>query len=345
MALLGEFVEHARAGGPLAGLGLGAAFQLHLAEQDIAELLRASGIELRIARKLAHLVLQRGAALREFARKAREHLPVDRNAAPLHALEHWQQRTFQRFVNGGHVLGDHARAKHLRQAQRDVGILDDIRCGLVVFDVIERDLRLAGADHVVVVDCRVAEVARRECVEAVAEAPGIERVGHQHGVLDPAQRDPAHGEQLHLELQVLPDLEHAPVFQQRLQRGERVGLRDLSLREPAAEQPVAVARLAVRERHVARLVRRERQRDAAQRRLHRVFADRLGIERDHAGVVGARDPRLEALEVEHDLVGRAVDLHLARLFQPRGRKRLRCDRDRGIDRRAGARLCRHAAAA
>ena len=45
VALLGEFVEHARAGRPLPGLGLGAARQPHLAEQDVAELLRAAGID------------------------------------------------------------------------------------------------------------------------------------------------------------------------------------------------------------------------------------------------------------------------------------------------------------
>ena len=42
VALLGEFFERAGAGRPLAGLGLGAAGQAELAEQNVAELLRAS---------------------------------------------------------------------------------------------------------------------------------------------------------------------------------------------------------------------------------------------------------------------------------------------------------------
>ena len=55
-------------------------------------------------------------------------------------------------------------------------------------------------------------------------------------------------------------------------------------------------RLAMRERHVAGLVRRDRERDAAQRRLHRVVADRLDVDRDDAGVVGARDPGFEPVD-------------------------------------------------
>ena len=125
-----------------AGLGLGAAGQLHLAEQDVAELLRAAGIELRIAGELAHLGFQRGAALREFAREPRQHLAVDRNAAPLHARQHRQQRPLQRLVDGGHVLGDHARPQHLRQAQRNVGVLGDVGRGLLERDMSKVTLAL-----------------------------------------------------------------------------------------------------------------------------------------------------------------------------------------------------------
>ena len=165
-ALLGQLVEHARAGGPLAGLGLGAAGQSHLAEQDVAELLRASGIEVRIARELAHLGFQRGAALRELAREPRQHLPVDRDAAAFHPRQHREQRTLQRLVHAHHVLGDHARLQHLGQAQRDVGVLGDVRRGLLEGHVVEGDLGFAGADHVVVVDRRVIEVTRRRARRA-----------------------------------------------------------------------------------------------------------------------------------------------------------------------------------
>ena len=52
VALLGQLFELARAGRPLPGLGLGAAGQPHLAEQDVAELLGRAGIE-RLAGELA----------------------------------------------------------------------------------------------------------------------------------------------------------------------------------------------------------------------------------------------------------------------------------------------------
>jgi hypothetical protein len=160
MTLLGKLVEHARAGRPLSGLGLGAAFQLHLAEQDVAELFRTARIEVRIARELAHLGFQSRAALGEFARKAGQHLPVDRNATALHARQHGQQRPLQCLVNAGDVLRDHPRPQHLREAQGDVGILGHIGSGPVEFDMVESDLGFAGADDVVVVDRRVIEVAR-----------------------------------------------------------------------------------------------------------------------------------------------------------------------------------------
>ena len=60
----------------------------------------------------------------------------------------------------------------------------------------------------------------------------------------------------------------------------------------------------MRERHVAGLVRRNREREAAEARLHRVFADGLDVDRDDARLVGARDPLVEAADVLHDLVSR-----------------------------------------
>ena len=45
VALLGQFVEDARAGRPLPGLGLGAARQSKLAEQNVAHLLRRTDID------------------------------------------------------------------------------------------------------------------------------------------------------------------------------------------------------------------------------------------------------------------------------------------------------------
>ena len=91
-----------------------------------------------------------------------------------------------------------------------------------------------------------------------------------------------------------PILRTPAVLQQRLERGERRLLGICSGVEPAAEQACSPALPPLRcaERDVTGLVRRDRERDAAQRRLHRVLADRLDVDRDHAGVEGARDPGL-----------------------------------------------------
>ncbi len=66
VALLGQFFEFARAGRPLAGLGFRAARQVHLAEQNVAELLGRAGIE-RLAGQRLDFFLQRALLLGEFA--------------------------------------------------------------------------------------------------------------------------------------------------------------------------------------------------------------------------------------------------------------------------------------
>ena len=70
-------------------------------------------------------------------------------------------------------------------------------------------------------------------------------------------------------LRLCPILRMPPIFEDRLQRAERIG-RDLVGREPGREQAGAFAGLLVAERHVAGFVRRQRQRDAAHLRLHRI---------------------------------------------------------------------------
>ena len=87
VALLGEIVEHLRRGRPRAGLGLGAAGQAHLAEEDVADLLGAADID-RLARDLLDFGLDPRGGLREIARQPRQHLAVDRDAAAFHPRQH-----------------------------------------------------------------------------------------------------------------------------------------------------------------------------------------------------------------------------------------------------------------
>ena len=105
---------------------------------------------------------------------------------------------------------------------------------------------------------------------------------------------------------------------------ERVGFRDLVGFEAGVEQAFAAAVLLVAERHIAGFVRRDGEREAAEAGLHRIEAGGLGVDGDHAEVVGARDPGFQTIERTHALVFRAVDLLLARGLRARGG-----ERDRG----------------
>ena len=136
--------------------------------------------------------------------------------------------------------------------------------------------------------------------------------------------DAAHGENLKVEFQVLADLEHASILEQRLDGIERCALGDLIGRDLALEQAAAaVAALPVRQRHVAGLVRSERQREAAQRRLHRIEARGLGVNGDETLVAGALDPGFEPVEAAHRFVFGAVEFLRVRDVEPRGGERLR----------------------
>ncbi len=115
VALLGEVVEDARAGQPLAGLGLAAAGKSQLAEQHVSDLFWAAGIE-RLARELLDFRLQCAGALRELAGEPRQHLAVDGDAAPFHARQHRDEWPLQGFVHAGHLLG---RKPRLEQAATD----------------------------------------------------------------------------------------------------------------------------------------------------------------------------------------------------------------------------------
>jgi len=112
VTLLGQILQGAGPGRPLAGLGLGATGKSKLAEQNIAELFRTARIE-RLAGQRLDFGLERAGALREFTRQPREHLPIDRDAAPLHAREHRDERPLQRLVVAAHVLAGEARLEQL----------------------------------------------------------------------------------------------------------------------------------------------------------------------------------------------------------------------------------------
>ena len=235
VALLRKLFQRACAGRPLPGLGFGAARQAELAEQDIAELLGAARID-RLAGELLDLGFKASGLLREFAGQPRQHLPVDRDAAPLHMREHAKERPLQRLIHREHMLGREPRLEHLPEPQHDVGLLGGVFGRLVDADGIESDLGLARFDQRVDLDRRMLEDVFGERRQRVVLPAGIERVRHQHGVVVGRDLDAAQRENLPSEFQIVADLEHALVREQRLERIERHALGNLIGRDVAAEQ-------------------------------------------------------------------------------------------------------------
>ena len=232
MALGGEVLEHARGGRPGAGRRLLAAGQAHLAEQNVAELFRRAGIEGR-ADDLADLVLEPRHALGKFARHARQDVAVDRDPAPLHARQNLDERTLEPLVDCRHPLGDEARLQHTPETQGDVRFLRSVFARLFDRRPREAEEIAAGARDFAKRDRLMAEKAFGKRIEAVVVAgrARIERVGKQHRVVDRRDANAAHREHMHVELDVVADLENARRLQQRLQKRDRFRFRHLVGRE------------------------------------------------------------------------------------------------------------------
>ncbi len=171
----------------------------------------------------------------------------------------------------------------------------------------------------------VVEPALGEVVHAVAAFAGVQHVGNQHGVVIAFDLDAALREHQPVVFHVLRDFEDGFVLQERLEQRERLVLGDLVGAELGfrREQIGAVGRAAVAmaDRHVAGFVRRHGERESAQMRLHRIEAGGLGVDRDDADFMRARDPGFQPRDRAHALVFAAVDLGVAGLLGARGGER------------------------
>ena len=206
VALFCELIEDRGGGGPCTGLGLLAAGQSHLAEKDIADLLRAAGIDV-FTGDLADFGFEPRSGLGEIAGQSRQHLPVDGDAAPLHASEHADQRPLQCFIDGVHALGDEARLQHAPQPQDHIRILGGIGRGLVDGDLIECQPALAAADETSVVGRGMAKPSLGQRVAVVPASSRVQRIGDQLRIFDAAQGDAMLREENGAELDVETDLE------------------------------------------------------------------------------------------------------------------------------------------
>ena len=99
IALLGQIIQHRGGGRPRPRRGLFCARQPHFAKQDIAKLLGRTKVEFFPGQNV-NIRLEPRHVLRELARKPRQDVPVNRNAAPLHPRQHIDELALQRLVNG-----------------------------------------------------------------------------------------------------------------------------------------------------------------------------------------------------------------------------------------------------
>ncbi len=219
------------------------------------------------------------------------------------------------------MLGRQARLQRGPQPQRHVGVLGGVFGRLVDGDAVEGDARFSGARDVAEVNGLVAQPFLGEVVHAVAAFAGVEHVGNEHGVVVALDLDAALREHQPIVFQVLPDFQDALVLEQRLENFQRVFFLDLIGCEACVEQAIAAAVLFVCKRHVKGFVGRQRERETAQGRLHRVEAGGLGVDRDHAQLMRSRDPFLQAGKRAHAFVFAAIDFLRARGFRARGGER------------------------
>src|SRR5947209_10544182 len=250
VALLGQLFEHARGRRPRAGLRLAAARQLHLAKENIAELLRRSQIE-RLAGKDVNLGFEPRHLLRELAGEPRQDGTIDGDAAPLHARQRLDHGPLERVVDMRHALGGKPRFQDAPEPQRHGGIFGGIFRRLLDRHAGKADEGAARAGDLADLDRPVMQIFRCELVEAVAVAAGIEHVGHEHRVVDRRELEPAFGEHEAIDFRIVHDLEHARRFEEWCEAREYVAFAQLPRHQVAAEE-IARAFAAMGERRVPR---------------------------------------------------------------------------------------------
>ena len=127
---------------------------------------------------------------------------------------------------------------------------------------------------------------------------GIQRIGHEHGVVEGDEVKPVLGEDQQIELDVLPDLQNGTVHEERLQGGDRIFQRNLFGCIGIVEIETTALR-AVLERYVAGLARRDAERKADEACLHGIETVGLAIDGDDARVARTRHPTFKLGKLRH----------------------------------------------
>ncbi len=179
-------------------------------------------------------------------------------------------------------------------------------------------------------------MAHGEIIHAVRTLARVERVRHQHGVIERRHVDAVLGEHVEVVLDVLADLEDRRILEQRLQ--QRQCFHDRHLHDAVVGAKVEAAGAgAMGERHVARFSRRDGHGETDQLGHHGIDRGRFGVEGEPAGRIGLGDPHLQLLARCHCLVFRTIERGLGERGDLRRSSGGRFGRNRGA--RASGRGC------
>jgi len=143
------------------------------------------------------------------------------------------------------VLAQQARLQQQVQAQRRVGALGGEISRRRTRELRKADQVLAGAEDFLRGRQLVFEGAPRHLLDRVLELSAIEHIRHQHRAIIGKERDAVAAQQMRRALCVMHDLQHAGMFEQRLQPHHRF----------VARQPATTLEQfgwAMAERHVSR---------------------------------------------------------------------------------------------
>ena len=201
---------------------------------------------------------------------------VEHDAVALHVVQDFAHRHFDRRVDVVELgIGGDARIQAAMELQRDVGVLGRVGRRIGDAHLVELDLLRALAGDLGVGDRLDVQVAPREIVHVVRTVR-LEHVGLQQRVVrDAAKHETVVREHVLVVLDVLAHFLARRVREPRREARERLGERQL----------VGHARIAVRERDVARDPGLDRERQPDELRSHRIEAGRLGIEADELGAL------------------------------------------------------------
>ena len=285
----GQVFEHIGGGGPLAGLGFLAALEAHLFEQDRADLPRGLHVEF-VTGEFVKLGLEPGHFLRKGVGHARERVAVDLDAVHLHLREDRDHRAFHGLVDGGDAGAVQLGFEGQPEAQGDIRILGCIGGGILDRDLVKSDRGFSGAEQRFDRDRRVVEIAFGEDIHAVVMFAGMERVGHQHGVVDRRDVDAVAGKDLGVVFHVLADLEDRGILEHRFQQVERLLQGDLAVEQAVGAEEIISLAILVGQRDVAGMAGVDAERDAHQIGGHFIETGGFRIDGDIAAFADAFDP-------------------------------------------------------